>query len=354
MKTNSSEPRKKSIDSLLLVWIFLAALLLRILWLVQYQQSPSFSYPLLDFTFFQERAYEILNGRFFSDGYLFNPLYPIFLAGVFAVFGGDLFFPRLVQVLLGSFNVLLVYRLGRHAFGRPAAVAAALLTAVYLPLIYFDGILMATSLITFLILVTVNILVSAQHRQSVAWSAAGGLGMGAVILGRPNFLIVALAIALWLATLTPRTAPVRRLAMGILFLAGLSAVISPITLHHWNTHREFIIVAPHGGINFYIGNNPDATGTYYSVPGISDNPGTQVRDSIDIVSQKLGHPASAPEASSYWMHQSMQFMKTDPAGFFRLFLRKIALFWNKSELPSEYSIDFDSRFHSILRLPLPW
>lgn len=354
MNKTRSESKKKSLDNLLVVWIFLIALSLRMIWLVQYQQSPTFDYPLLDFTFFQARANAYLNGQFFSEGYLFNPLYPMFLALVFKLFGHDLFFPRLIQVLLGSANVFMVFRLGKHAFDRYAALCAALLTAVYLPLIYFDAILMATSLITFLLLAGINGIVSAQRTGHIAWYILSGAGMGLVVLGRPNFLIVALVIALWIITLASHGTAWRRLGMGALFLGCIFLVISPITIHHWRTHKEFILVAPHGGINFYIGNNPDATGTYYSVPGISDNPGQQVRDSIDRVSEILGHPATASEASAYWMQQSIQFVKDDPGAFIRLFLRKLALYWNKSELPSEYSIDFDSRFHSVLRWPLPW
>ncbi|MBN1295261.1 tetratricopeptide repeat protein [bacterium] len=346
-------PHRKQMDRTILLWIFLTALLIRTVWIVQYQQSPLFNYPLLDFTFFEARAQEINEGRFFSDTYLFNPLYPFFLAGVQRVFGADLFFPRLIQVVLGSFNPLLVYCIGLFAFSRISARFGAFLTAVYLPLVYFDGILMATSLITFLMLAVTCLLIYARNSTREWLYLPIGILMGFLVLGRPNFLLVMAGLTLWIVVSEPQANIYRRINRALIFACSAFVIVSPITIHYWLQNGEFILVAPHGGINFFIGNNPDATGTYMSIPGVSDLPGQQIIDSQKKASEALGHEASASEASQYWMDRSIEFIRNHPSRFAGLLVRKIALFWNATEIPSEYSFHFDREFHSVLRLPFP-
>lgn len=341
---------------LALLWVFLAALALRMLWLSQYQNSPFFNAPSLDFSFFDLRAREILRGKWFSDSYLFNPLYPLYLAAVYPVFGYDLFYPRLIQALLGASSTLLVYAIAAWTFNKRSGLIAAVLVALYLPLIYYDGILMATSLLTFLVLLSVRIMlraVDSPHRRSaLPLFAASGLVSGLVLLGRPNFLLVAAALAAWL--ILNRSLPSRgiRMAGALAFMAAALLVISPITVHHKIEQDEWVVVAPHGGFNFYIGNHPEATGAFMSIPGISDLPGRQVEDSRRAAAEALQRPVSSAEASDYWMNRSRSFIRSEPLAYLRLLARKVALFWNFFEIPSEYGIDFDSRFHPFLRWPL--
>lgn len=332
-----------------LLWIFLAALALRMAWIYQYQASPFFDNPSLDFTFFDQHASEILQGRLFSDSYLFSPLYPLFLAPVYLLFGTDLFFPRLIQALLGALLVFPVYHIAAFAFNRRTALLAAAACALYMPLIYYDGVLMATTLHVFFLALSSMFLAG-----DLSWkrAAIAGLLMGLVLLAAPNYLIVAAAAALWIITCSTDRFTAKSAARALLYLGCTLSTVAPITVYHAVRHGEFVFVAPHGGINFYLGNHDHATGTYMSIPGISDLPGQQTLDSQKIASTELGRPATHADVSAYWVHKAVAFLKTDPGAFLSLQLRKIALFWNAFEIPSEYGLDFDRQFHSILRLPL--
>lgn len=331
-----------------LLWIFLSALILRIAWIVQYQASPFFDTPSLDFTFFDQRAREILQGAFFSGTYLFSPLYPLFLTVIYKIFGTDLFFPRLIQAVLGAFLVFPIYGIAAFAFNRRTALMAAIICAVYLPLIYYDGILMATTLHVFCLVVSAACLAGTSSWKRIV---SAGLLMGVVLLAAPNYLIVMAAAALWLLTCSGVRFR-KSMAYAAVYIACALAVVSPITVYHALKDGEFVFVAPHGGINFYLGNHEQATGTYMSIPGISDYPGQQALDSKKIASEALGRPATNAEVSTYWANKSLEFLKKDPVAFIALQGRKIALFWNAFEIPSEYGLDFDSQFHSILRFPL--
>jgi 4-amino-4-deoxy-L-arabinose transferase-like glycosyltransferase len=335
---------------IVLLWLFFIAFLVRMVWIVQYQASPFFDNPSLDFTFFDLRAKDILQGQWFSDTYLFSPLYPMFLAFVYALFGTDLFFPRLIQALFGALLVFPVYHIAGYAFNRRTALIAAGISAFYLPLIYYDGILMATTLHVFFLTLSAAFLAG---QLLLSRTFVSGLLMGIVLLAAPNYIIVTAAVALWILACPDHRFKKPSFIRAALFLTGALLVVSPVTLYHAVTHNEFVFVAPHGGINFYLGNHEHATGTYMTIPGISDQPGQQTLDSKRIASEALGRQVTNADVSAYWMRQSVDFLKTDPVAFLRLQLRKTALFWNAFEIPSEYGLDFDSRFHSLLRLPLP-
>jgi hypothetical protein len=70
-------------------------------------------------------------------------LYPLYLAGVYAITGYHPLAARLLQaVICGIVSVLLFYRLGRRLFGEPVGMMAALLGAVYSYFVYHDAALM--------------------------------------------------------------------------------------------------------------------------------------------------------------------------------------------------------------------
>ncbi len=347
----TEKPRiKNTRDNMLLLWIFLSAFFLRMIYIFQLQKYPFFDYPLLDFTFFDQRAREILAGQLFSGDYYFNPLYSYYLALVYKFIGYDLYFPRLIQAFLGASSTILIYNLGKSMWNRSVGLIAAIMAALYIPLVYYDGILMATTLIIFLTLSALNLLNSSGRTGSGWKHFIAGLLMGLAVLGRPNLLLVAVFLAVWF--LWKSHPPWKAAGNYVLFVLGIIAIISHISIHHKRVNDEWVLVAPHGGINFYIGNHPEATGAYMSIPGISDAPGQQVKDSIIMAEKDMGRPVSAAEVSQYWMGKSRKFMRNDPAAFTRLSLRKIALFFNYAEIPSEYGLDFDSQYLSILRWPL--
>ena len=60
---------------------------------------------------------------------------------------------------------------------------------------------------------------------------------------------------------------VRATVVGALFWIGAAAALAPVTLRNWKAGGRFIPVTAHGGINFYIGNNPGADGWYKTPTG---------------------------------------------------------------------------------------
>ena len=99
--------------------IFLAAFLLRLIYLLQFRSNPSFDYPMVDELWHLNWAKEIMGGNFWgSEAYFRGPLYPYFLAIVYKISGDSIFVARLIQSLLGSFSAILVYAIGHKLFSK--------------------------------------------------------------------------------------------------------------------------------------------------------------------------------------------------------------------------------------------
>ncbi len=90
--------------------------------------------------------------------------------------GVGVYAPRLIQCLLGTASVLLVYWLGRACFSRRAGLFSAGIAAVYGPLVFYDANLLKPSLGLFLLLAGLAALLRA------ASGSGGGLMLLAGVL----------------------------------------------------------------------------------------------------------------------------------------------------------------------------
>jgi hypothetical protein len=140
--------------------ILAAAVIVRVVFLVQIHTSETGTVPSVDARFYDELARSLASGASLPPGALtFNPLYPFFLSAVYRVFGAGDLAPRAAQAVIGVLTIVLVYlgalRLaaGPRAGKPPAAATAAIAAAIallYAPLLVYEGMLLGTSLEVFL------------------------------------------------------------------------------------------------------------------------------------------------------------------------------------------------------------
>ena len=116
------------------------------------------------------------------------------------------------------------------------------------------------------------------------------------------------------------------------------------------------MTAPNGGITFYEGNNPEATGTYSSIPGISDDVNLQLKDMVEVASSHFGRPVTVWEADRYFWHKGLNYIKNNPVDWLKLELRKIILLLNPKETFTIYDIYLErSKYLPFLFFfPISW
>ena len=113
---NRKIPRKKAIPAaLILAAILFAAIVARMIFLVELERSELGDVLSLDSQLYYDVARDISSGGALPQGaFIFNPLYPVFLVVIFKLFGVGLLAPRIVQLAIGLFTIVLVYLAGRR------------------------------------------------------------------------------------------------------------------------------------------------------------------------------------------------------------------------------------------------
>lgn len=342
-------------DRLWLAAIVLAAFLLRLIYVLQYQASPFFDHPIMDSRNHDLWARSLLGGEPFLAGhpYFRAPLYPWFLAACYRLCGDGYLGPRIAQALVGALGCGLLYLIGRRFWGRVVSASAGFAAAGAWLLIYFDAELLDVPLSLTLDLLCLYLFVLAWQRGEPRFYAAAGLALGLAAISRPSVLLFGAVAAAGALLGGERRAGLRR---ALVMMAACLVPILPITLRNAIVGRDFVPIASQGGLNLYIGNHPESDGTTAELPGgMADWRGSYF-ESIAMAQEALGRPLRPSQVSGYFTGRAIDFALTHPGDWIRLTLRKVRLFWSAAELADNQPIRFFAhRFAPISRwLPVDY
>ncbi|MEW6536823.1 MAG: glycosyltransferase family 39 protein [Candidatus Auribacterota bacterium] len=332
----------------ILFFILLLAALLRIVYLGEIRKIPFYNNPVGDAKNYVARAEEIYMGKIIPDEspFLSSAAYPYFLALTFKI-AHNLTTPRIIQFIVGLVNVLVVYFLVLLLFGSPTAIIAALLTAIYPVFIFFEGDLLMISLIVFTINVSLLFFVLFAKNRKIGYLIAGGIFLGISALGKPDTILLAPVIALWLFfSSTERKNGL--IHTGILTLA-VTLTILPLTVLNWLVEKEFILLTSNGGVNFYIGNHPDAPGIFAIPPQSGLAVDGLHKISHRVAEYHLQKKLKPSDVSKYWFQRGTQFIKDNPMEFILLLAKKSLLMINRFEVPNHHSFYFYKSRSFVLR-----
>lgn len=338
--------------------VFAAVLLFRLVALFQFAASPLFLPGAGDMRFYDDWAQRILRGEFTDHRAFFGlPLYPYLLALFYMVFGYTPFIPALFQALADAFTAALIYQISTAVFGeRPNAAAlgteatsflerrrgqligvtAAGGWAIFVPAEAYSLVIMPTAFA-----VAVSWLVIAWIiRQPVAPGLASALGLGALVgitaTGVASSLF-ALPVLIGAIFLKPPEAQGRanrwrsRLGAAALLLLGAGIGTSPCWFHNYFIARDPVFLSAHGGINFWIGNNPAAKGYPNFPAGMRAEQASMLLDSTALAEAEVGRPLRRSEVSAFWSAKAKAYIAAHPGAWLRLLGQKALNFWNVFE-----------------------
>jgi tetratricopeptide (TPR) repeat protein len=317
----------------------------------------------LDTSVYLALAQEVVGGNLsLGPGlYFVSPLYIYFVALVLRV-AGSVFWVRLVQIVLGTAAVWLIFRMADRWHGRRAAWIAGALAAGCGLFTFYEILLLQAALdpfLTALALALVNGGCPLKKGDSPLFAKTdtkkgavpfSGLVFGVQTLNRPNVLIAAAGLAVILAVQ-------RRWRAALLFAAGLVLALLPVALRNYIAAGDLAPVSSHGGLNFYIGNNADADGTYRMVEGITPSMAGQQEDARRVAERAIGRRLDDSEVSAYFYGQGWSWITQHPLAAAQLFSRKVAYLFNAAHLSLNYSFPYYVHDeHTLLRyLPVgPW
>jgi tetratricopeptide (TPR) repeat protein len=137
-----------------------------------------------------------------------------------------------------------------------------------------------------------------------------------------------------------------RAAAAGLFLIGIAGGTAPCWAHNYLVAREPVFLSAHGGINLWLGNNPEATG-YPHFPGLRAGQAQMLSDSIDQAEAAEGRSLKRWEVSRYWSTKARQYIIAHPRAWLHLLARKAGNFWNAFEY-DDVGVITNLRAHGIL------
>lgn len=222
--------------------------------------------PWSDGAWYVNRAIEMTAGKGYAENGIptaFWPVgYPGFLAGLFSVFGPDIFVVKLANLLLGSASLLLLYMLSRDIFDNEwGGRLAMLLYAIYPNQIAYTALALTEVLFSFLLLLAVWVFVRSEN----VWAAIlCGVLMGAATLVKAQTIVFpALLLVGYGWAQRRRISAWRFIVMAAAVYGACILVIVPWMWRNYQVFGTLVYVATSGGIALYAGNNPGANGDYF-------------------------------------------------------------------------------------------
>lgn len=314
------------------VLVFAVALAVRLghLWFLR--RSPFMGVLLGDAQGYDAWARRIADGDWLGQGVFYQaPLYPYFLGAIYS-FSRDPFVVRVCQAIVGAGSCALLGYAAAGFLDKRAGLVAGLLLAFYGPAIFFDTVVQKSVLDLFLLCVLLALLSRIGHKPArpLHWLAVG-ITLGALGLTRENALVLAPAVLTWTWLRSKRDGG-SRFRDAALVVVGLSLALVPIGVRNRIVGGEFVLTTAQSGPNFFIGNNPNADGTYVPLRAGRGSFEYEQVDASDLAAQQSGRVLSPREVSNYWFARAIQYIRTQPRNWLTLERRKFVLLWNVSEV----------------------
>jgi Tfp pilus assembly protein PilF/4-amino-4-deoxy-L-arabinose transferase-like glycosyltransferase len=368
MEATQSLVHKKFLSSVIYkniapILIFFVSFSVRLIYLFEfYAKSPFTGFLYLDAFRYNNWAQSIAFGIQHAIEPTFRaPFYPIFLAVIYKIFGYDLFTARLAQMLISALSCVLIYYIAVKIFNKRVAIISSLFAAFYGPFIYWAGELLIVTLIIFLDLVMLLILLNALEKPKKLYWLLGGVVLSLSGIARPNVLIIipwVIILIFWTSKLKETIiAKKLRFVYSLYFLVGVFVVILPVTISNYVTAKDFVLISSQGGINFYMGNNPEADGKSAQPPARVTTHGEFLDDaylsSVALAEESAGRQLKPSQVSNYWYARGVDFIIDQPGKWLELMGKKFAYFWTGDEVTNNEDTYYFNRFSNVLGL-LMW
>ncbi|MCH9025210.1 MAG: glycosyltransferase family 39 protein, partial [candidate division Zixibacteria bacterium] len=251
--------------------IALAAIVVRVFYLVELSNQPGFSVPMVDEKWHWLWAQEILEKSFWGEGsYFRGPLYPYLLAFFYFITDASIFWAKFLQILICGLTATFIFKIGRRLFNETVGVISGFAYVFYGTLVFYEAMFLIPVLFLFFLVWGMCRLIENQDSSSLKSWAITGLIFGLAAITRPNIIIVVPFLALWLFFRHRKPSLDWKISIrpALVMVAGLFLAIAPVTIRNYAVTGDLILISSQGGINLYLGNNEAADGLTMIMPEV--------------------------------------------------------------------------------------
>lgn len=244
------------------------------------------------------------------------PLYPVVLALIYKVFGYNILAVRLIQALIGSFTVILLYGIAYRIFGSAVAFLTGISASFYMTFVTSTGLLHTETLSTFLIVLISYLIMTADEEKPARLFFIGILCGLSTLMKSSTFFIPILAVA----AVTVKSKIAHRALSRAMFVSALLLLFFGLTLLPWTIRNYKVfgrpaLISTNSGLNFY-------QGLMKSPKGIFDlEPKSEISIKADTIKNET-------ERSAFFTKEALKIYKNKPLFALKMLLLRFLFFWN--------------------------
>lgn len=247
------------------------------------------------------------------------PVYPFFLAFFyrFGRFPITYFLIQFFQTIMGTLTILFFIKTAELIYDKNVARLGGWLLGLYPPFIYHCTKLSPTIIFLFFLSLTVYLFLKATNGKFIV---ALGICLGLTVLTDPIAFVLYPIILIWLVF--------KKINFPQFIIVSVISIltISPWMLRNVLVHKRIVPVTTQFGVNFWIGNNPNATGTdFYKITSPDDY--ILMTHSLPLGIQDSLKKLSEIERADFYLTEGLKFIKNNPFQFLQLLIKKFYYYW---------------------------
>ena len=189
-------------------------------------------------------------------------IYPLVLAGVYAIVGPNAVVARVLQALVCSLMPVQVYRLTRTILdesptwadrARSVAIASAAIAAAYAYFIYYSATLLTEGLYLLAVVWSLELTLKLAEQPSLRRWALWGLAVAGASMLRQTFMAMALLLFVYVVVQAFRRLRIAHIALAAAIAAAL---ILPWTVRNYVVFDRFLLLNSQAGQVLWNANHP--------------------------------------------------------------------------------------------------
>ncbi len=211
---------------------------------------------------YDQAAQALLAGQGITNTFQ-PPLYSLFLALIYRIFGQNPVIVRLIQVLLNSLLCILIYLVGKKAFNTRIATIALVIAVVYYDLFEMSRFMLSENLFTFFLTGVLYCLYQVKSKDPAGinfYQAMAGILLGLATLTRGITVVFPVVLLFWVIMTR------QKMKNFLVIIVFFMLTMSPWVIRNYRVHGSLILTDTHGGIVFLGGNLPEARGQWDAEP----------------------------------------------------------------------------------------
>ncbi|OGS22584.1 MAG: hypothetical protein A2252_03125 [Elusimicrobia bacterium RIFOXYA2_FULL_39_19] len=245
------------------------------------------------------------------------PLYPLFLAFIYSVFGYSHLFVKIAHAFLDSITVIVVYLTANILFQKRVAFITGLCLCFYPPLIVYTGIIGSETLFVFLLTTVIYAIIIGVKNENVFLLISAAIILGIANLCRSTLVFYPFFLSAGILLVYNKKYGFYKLARSlILFMLITIVPVIPWTVRNYYAFGNFLLINTSSGALFW-------SGTYLPWDGKwLDSEAEYFRKISEI--DKVKNPVVSDKLL---FNLGLKNIKASPIGFLKLSVKKFFRFW---------------------------